>query len=176
MASSPRTQTLAALWRDLTGQSVRWGRTLVLTVVIGRVSILLVGLPILLLAGEEAMQGFSGQAEALTGVWVFAALVFAPLSESLVVRLLVWLLGSRACLGWPVWATAIACGALSVPLHGLSLFSLAVAPFFALMAAIQHHWMNRGRGWAGFWLITVIHAVANGLALIVMALMGPGAG
>ena len=52
---------------------------------------------------------------------------------------------------------------------------LDLAPFFALMAAIQHHWMNRGRGWAGFWLITAIHVAANAIALLAMALLGSGA-
>jgi len=163
-------------WRDLTGQSDRWGRSLVWAVVVGRLTILAVGLPIYLLAGEGADDRFSGMTDVLTGEWIFVGLVFAPLTESLAIRFVVWILGSGTGWGWPVWATALACGALAVPLHGLSLVSLAVAPFFALMASIQHHWMNRDRGWQGFWLIVAIHLVANALALLAMALMGPEAG
>lgn len=161
----------SAVWRDLTGQSDRWGRTLVWAVVVGRLTMMAIGVPIMLLAGDGADDQFSGMIDGLTDAWIFAGLVFAPLIESLCIRLVVWMLGSRAGLGWPAWATALACGAIAVPLHGLSLVSLAVAPFFGLMAAIQHHWMNRGQGWAGFWLIVGIHVVANGLALLAMTLI-----
>jgi len=158
----------ANFWRDLTGQSERWVRTLVLAVVVGRLSLVVLGFAIVLAAGPGATDQYSGLIDVLTGEWVFVALVFAPLTESLAIRLVVWLLGRK----WPVWATALACAALAVPFHGLSPVSLAVAPFFALMAIIQHHWMERGRGWAGFWLITAIHAAANGIALLGMALLG----
>ncbi len=176
MTPQPHQKARHAVWRDLTGQSERWGRTLVLAVIVGRLSLLVLGLAVLLAAGAGAMDQYSGLTDVLTVEWVFAALVFAPLTESLAIRLVVWVLGSRLGWGWPVWATAMACAALAVPLHGLGPLSLAVAPFFALMAAIQHHWMNRGRGWAGFWLITAIHVVANALALLAMAVLGPGAG
>lgn len=170
-----------SFWRDLTGQSDRWVRTLLLSVAIGRVSLLAVGVVILLAvialdSGEVdgTMDQYSGLIEALTLETVFVALVFAPLTESLAIRLMVWLAGSRVGWKWPVWATALACALLAIPLHGLGPLSLAVAPFFALMAAIQHHWMNRGRGWAGFWLITAIHFAANGVAVLTVALLGPG--
>lgn len=163
-------------WRDLTGQTERWGRTLVLTVVVGRLSLVVLGVAIMMAAGEEAMDQYSGLTDVLTSEWVFLALVFAPLTESLSIRFIIWFLGSGVVLKWPVWATAMAVGALAVPLHGLSPFSLAVAPFFALMAAIQHHWMNRGRAWGGFWLIAAIHLVANALAVLAMALIGTDAG
>lgn len=176
MTSKPEETVRRTFWSDLTGQSDRWGRTLVLTVVFGRLSALLIGLPILMLAGDGADDQFSGMADALTDDWVFAGLVFAPLIESLGIRLVVWTLGSRAGLNWPVWATALACGAVAVPLHGLSLMSMATAPFFALMAAIQHHWMNRGRGWAGFWLVVAIHLVVNALGMLAMVLIGSEAG
>ncbi len=170
-------------WRDLTGQSDRWVRTLVLAVVIGRLSLVAFGVVILLAIlvfargdADAAMDQYSGLTDVLTAEWVFAALVFAPLVESLAIRLVVWLLGGGDRRKWPVWATSLACALLAIPLHGLGPLSLAVAPFFALMAAIQHHWMKRGRGWAGFWLITAIHFAANAVALLTMALLGAAVG
>lgn len=170
-----------SFWRDLTGQSERWVRTLVLAVVIGRLSLVAVGVVVLLAVSaagggevEGALDQFSGLTETLTAEWVFAALVFAPLIESLGIRLVVWVLGSRTGWAWPVWATSLTCALLAIPFHGLGPLSLAVAPFFALMAAIQHHWMSRGRGWSGFWLITAIHLAANAVAVLVMGLLGSG--
>jgi hypothetical protein len=181
MDSRLRPNPLAAFWRDLTGQSERWLRTLVLAVVIGRLSLVAFAGAILLAVSVTAdgdvdgtMNQYSGLIDALTLEWVFVALLFAPLTESLGIRLVVWLAGSPRGWKWPVWATALACAALAIPIHGLGPLSLAVAPFFALMAAIQHHWMVRGRGWAGFWLITAIHAAANGLAVLGVALLGTG--
>lgn len=162
---------LANVWRDLTGQSERWVRTLVLAVVIGRLSLVVLGFLILLAVGAGATDQYSGMIDAVTAEWVLVGLVFAPLVESLAIRLVVWVLGRRR----PVRITAAACALLSVPFHGLGPLSLAVAPFFALMAMIQHHWMERGRGWAGFWLITAIHAAANGIALLGAALLEQGA-
>lgn len=184
MISPLRDKARLTLWRDLTGQSQRWGRTLVLAVVIGRLSLIALGIAVLMMVGagggdgaeEGAVDQFSGLTDVLTAEWMFAALVFAPLTESLAIRIVVWGLGGRARWRWPVWATALACAALAIPFHGLGPLSLAVAPFFALMAAIQHHWMKRGRGWAGFWLIVAIHVAANGMALLTMALLGPGPG
>lgn len=176
MTPQPVETVRPTFWRDLTGQSDRWGRTLVLAVVVGRLSLVVLGVSILMVAGEGADDHFSGMTDALTGEWMLIGLVFAPLTESLAIRFVVWILGSRTGWGWPVWATGLACGALAVPLHGLSLVSLAVVPFFVLMAAIQHHWMNRGRGWPGFWLIVAIHLVANALGLLAMASMSPEAG
>ena len=177
IAPSPDTRR-PGFWRDLTGQSDRWLRTLLLAVVIGRLSLVAAGILILaavnLAAPEDAGRvtgQYSGLTDVLTAEWIFIALVFAPLTESLAIRLIVWLLGRRPRPGWPAWATATASALLAIPLHGLGPLSLAVAPFFALMAAIQHHWMNRGRGWAGFWLITAIHFAANAIALLTMALL-----
>lgn len=176
MSPSPPGAVRDSLWRDLTGQSDRWLRTLVLAVVIGRLSLVAAGVLILMAVGAGAMDRFSGLTDVLTAEWVFIALVFAPLTESLALRLVVWLLGRRPRPGWPVWPTALTCGLLAIPLHGLGPLSLAVAPFFALMAAIQHHWMARGRGWAGFALITAIHVAANAIALLTMALLPAAAG
>jgi len=181
MASRLRPNPLAAVWRDLTGQSDRWVRTLVLAVVIGRLSLVALGVVILLAVGaaghsdvDGVMDQYSGVIDALTAEWMFIALVFAPLTESLAIRLVVWLLGAGGRRRWPVWGTSLACALLAIPFHGLGPLSLAVAPFFALMAAIQHHWMDRGRGWAGFWLITAIHVAANGAAVLGVALLGWG--
>lgn len=173
MTPQPKETIRQTFWRDLTGQSDRWGRTLVLAVVVGRLSFMALVLSIVLIAGEGADDNFSGIPDALTEEWIIASLAFAPLIESLAICFVVWLLGNHKGLGWPVRATSLACGVLAVPLHGLSLASFAVFPFFFLMAAIQHHWMNRGKGWEGFWLIVAIHLVANALGLIAMALLGP---
>ena len=176
-STSPRPEPACpTFWRDLTGQTERWGRTLLLAVGVGRLSLVALGAAILMAAGEGSMEQYSGLTDVLTAEWIFVALAFAPLTESLAIRLVVWMLGRCPRPAWPVWATSLACALLAIPLHGLGPLSLAVAPFFALMAAIQHHWMNRGRGWAGFWLITAIHLAANGLAVLAMALMGSGAG
>lgn len=175
MTPQPEETVRPTFWRDLTGQSDRWGRTLVMAVVVGRLSLVVLGVAILMVAGEGADDQFSGMSDALTDEWMFVGLVFAPLTESLIVRFVVWILGSRTGWGWPVWATSLFCGALAATLHGVSLMSLAVVPFFALMAAIQHHWMNRGRGWPGFWLIVAIHLLANALGLLAMAWMWPEA-
>lgn len=147
-----------------------------LAVVVGRLSLAALGVAILMAAGEGAIDRYSGATDVLTAEWIFVAVAFAPLTESLAIRLVVWMLGSRAGWAWPVWATALSCALLAIPLHGLGPLSLAVAPFFALMAAIQHHWMSRGRGWAGFWLITAIHLAANAIAVFAMALIGSGGG
>jgi len=161
------------VWHDLTGRSDRWLRTLVWAVIVGRLSLIVLGVTILLVAsiGSSAtaiMEEFSGLTDVLDAEWVFVALVFAPLTESLGIVFLVWLLGCRSGWGWPVWATALTCAVASVPLHGLGPLSLAVAPFFALMAVIQHNWMLRGRLWSGFWLIVAIHFAANGLGVLGM--------
>lgn len=160
-------------WNDLTGRSDRWVRTLVWAVVVGRLSFIILGVAILLVAATgsaetAAMEKFSGLTDVLDAEWVFVALVFAPLTESIGILFLVWLLGHRSGWGWPVWATALTCAVASVPLHGLGPLSLAVAPFFALMAVIQHHWMLRGQLWPGFWLIVAIHFAANGLGVLGM--------
>lgn len=173
MTLHPKQTFRQAFWRDLTGQSDHWGRTLVLAVVVGRLSFMALGMFIVLIAGEGADDNFSGIPDALTEEWIIASLAFAPLVESLAICFVVWLLGSQKSLGWPVWATSLACGVLAVPYHGLSLASLSVLPLFAIMAAIQHHWMNRGKGWPGFWLIVAIHLVVNALGLLAMALLWP---
>lgn len=158
-------------WHDLTGRSDRWLRTLVWAVIVGRLSLILLGVTILLAAGPAgtaAMEEFSGLTDVLDAEWVFVALVFAPLTESLGIMFIVWLLARRSGWNWPVWATALTCALVSVPFHGLGPLSLAVAPFFALMAMIQHHWMLRGQLWPGFWLIVSIHFAANGLGVLGM--------
>lgn len=153
------------VWRDITGQSDRWMRTLLLVVIVGRISLLAIAVGVLMAFGGGAMEGFTGLIETPDLEWMFFGLLVSPMVESLAIRLAVWVLGSRVGWGWPVWATALTCATLAVPMHGFTPVSLAVAPFFALMAMVQHHWMNRGRGWAGFWLIVAIHAVANGAAI-----------
>jgi len=175
---SPTEETVFArqktgFWDDLTGRSDRWIRTLVWAVIVGRLSLIILGVIILLVASigsteTAAMEAYSGLTDVLDAEWVFVALVFAPLTESLSIIFLVWLLGGQGGWRWPVWATALICAIASVPFHGLGPLSLAVAPFFALMAVIQHNWMLRGRIWAGFWLIVAIHFAANALGVLGM--------
>lgn len=161
-----------SFWRDLTGQSERWLRTIVLSVLVGRLSLLAIGSVVVAVAGIEVVEQYSGRIESLKPGVILSALLVAPIIESLAIRLAVWVFGSRFGWKWPVWATALACAALAVPLHGLGPMSLVAAPFFGLMAAIQHHWMVRGRGWAGFWLITAAHAAGNTVGVLTTALMG----
>ncbi len=90
---------------------------------------------------------------------LFSALVFAPVAESLIVVLLVWLTGGL--LRAPVWLTALLVGAAFVPMHGWVLVSVTVFPMFALMAAIQANWRLKGQAWMGYWIITTVHALGN---------------
>lgn len=171
--SASRTDSLhARFWDDLTGRSPRWMRTFFLGLVLGKLSSVLVGLAIRSL-GFQGEEQFSGAPSALSGELIFSALVFAPLFESLAVLGVFWLLARKSRRRWPVWSTALACAVLSIPLHGLSAYSVLVAPFFALMAAIQHNWMDRGEATVGFWLIVSIHFVANGLSVLATAMLGP---
>jgi len=162
----------ATLWNDLTGRSPRWVRTFFLGLVFGKLSMTLVAMAVQSL-GAEDQERFSGAPGALSLEFIFAALVFAPLLESLAVLGVVWLLARQGRRRWPVWSTALVCAALAIPLHGLSAYSVLVAPFFALMAAIQHNWMDRGQGKVGFWLNVSIHFAANSLGVLATAVLGP---
>lgn len=150
-------------WRDLTGASPRWGRTIIYAVLAGRLSIMALAVAVYALAGGEADAGFSGVVRSVDPGMIFVVVLVAPLLESLIVLLLVWLFSRK--LGWSVGVTAALTALLFIPQHGFSFASLTIAPFFGLMAAIQHHWLMRGDRWAGYWLIVVIHALANGIAM-----------
>lgn len=160
-----------AAWNDLIGKSDRWVSTVLYAVVIGRLSTIAIGLLVFLAGGEAAKEGFTGLTDRIDRDWILKALISAPVVESFWIAALVFLMGHKASWGWPVWATALVWGILAVPLHGLSALSLSVAPLFALMAAIQHHWMAKGRGWAGLCLIILIHFLANALAIGAMISM-----
>lgn len=157
-------------WRDLIGASPRWGRTILYAVVTGRLSIMALAIAVYAIVGEGADAGFSGVIRSVDPGMIFAIVVGAPVLESLVVLLLVWLFSRK--LKWPLPVTVALTALLFIPQHGISVAALVVAPFFGLMAAIQHHWLMRGRAWAGFWLIVVIHGLANGIAMGAVIALG----
>ena len=157
-------------WADLTGASDRWGRTIVYAVAVGRLSMLVLGMAVLLAVGEGGVEGFTGVIESVDAATIFASVVGAPLLESLIVLVLVWVIGFKLKASRAV--TAVITGLAFIPQHGLSLVSVSVAPFFALEALILMNWMRRGAGGTGFWLVFVIHAVANGLSVLSVAAFG----
>ncbi|MCA3699838.1 MAG: hypothetical protein IM674_02465 [Brevundimonas sp.] len=155
------------VWRDLTGRSHRWGLTIVYGVIFARLSII----PLLVLfalttdvMNNDPLEGFSGAIGDIDAVRILSALVFAPLIESALVAFIVWLVSVR--LRWPGWIAVSAVVVLSVPLHGLVLGSLLVAPFFALMATIQLNWTRRGDGLGGYFVVVTLHALVNAIALL----------
>jgi hypothetical protein len=164
---APASTRLARAWNDLTGRSPRWTRTLLYAVLASRLSMVLIGVVVVLLAGEGVEENFSGLVTEIDALSTFGIVIFAPVLESLMLLFVVWLLGRK--LRWPVPFAAVAAGLLFVPLHGLSLASLTIGPFFALMAAIQLNWLARGRGHAGFWLVVLIHALSNSVAVVTVA-------
>lgn len=158
-------------WADLTGASERWGRTLLLAVVIGRLSMTALGLMVLLAAGKQSTEGFTGVLQTLDTATIFGAVIGAPLIESLIVLALVWLIGFKLRASAAV--TAVLVGLAFIPQHGLALVSVMTAPFFALEALILFNWMRRGSGVGGFWLVFFIHAISNGLSVLAVATFGP---
>ncbi|MFY8143144.1 MAG: hypothetical protein ACOVMT_04585 [Caulobacter sp.] len=160
-----------AAWRDLIGVSDRWVRTVLYALLIGRLSKIAIAILFFLTIGEVSGEGFSGKIERLDLDFLVKALIFAPVFESLAIAGLVFLMGHKAGWGWPVWATALVCGVLAIPFHGLSALSLLVAIPFAIMAAIQHNWMAKGRGWVGLCLIILIHLLGNAVSVGVWALV-----
>jgi hypothetical protein len=121
------------------------------------------------LVGPEAQSSFSGKARAeADATLLLLALGFAPLFESLIVWLSVWLLGFKWRLDWRL--TVFVAGFIHVLLHGVTLYSLAVLPTFALQALILGHWIAKGRAEAGYWIIVLSHALQNGFALLAYAI------
>ena len=155
---------------DLTGASDRWIRTLLYQVVIGRLSIFVVYALLLLVTPEMTQEGFSGVVRSLDTVMVIAALVFAPLVESLILLMIVGLVGGK--FGAPRWFTVLFAGAAFLPMHGLVLMSLVIVPFFILMALVQFNWMKRSRTWAGYGIVVLIHALQNLFGLTYAAAFG----
>lgn len=172
-AVGSRSGTDGGFWADFTGASDRWMRTFILALLLGRLSMIALGVAVVAAAGEGAFENFTGVIPALDPGVVFAAVIGAPLLESLIVLLLVWLIGVKLKASRAV--TAVVTGLAFIPQHGLSLLSVAVAPFFALEALILHNWMRRGRTGGGFWLIFAIHAAANVTSVLAVAMMGPAA-
>lgn len=158
-------------WADLTGASDRWGRTILYAVAIGRLSMLALGIVVLLAFGEGGVEGFTGFIESVDAATIFAAVFAAPFLESLILALIVWAVGFKLKASRAV--TAVVAGLAFIPQHGLAAASVMVAPFFALEALILMNWMRRGEGGTGFWLVFVIHAVANSLSVLAAATLGP---
>lgn len=153
---------------DLTGASPRWGRTLILTTLVGKLSLVAAGFLIQALAGENSAQGFSGVMHDLSLASIVAAVVAAPLFESLCVMLLVWLFAG--VMDRPALQTGLLVGLAAVPFHGLSWASLSVLPLFGLFGLIQFHWRARGRAWAGFWINVIAHGLVNGSSILLVAM------
>lgn len=157
---------------DLTGQSDRWGRTILYGPVFARLSfapiLIAVGLVFMLSTGEtDPSNSLSGTSALISEIDAFAivsGVFLAPVFESLILAFLVWLMSSK--LGWRPGITALVCALIFVPLHGLALGSLIVAPFFWLMALVQCNWMRRGDGMAGYWIVVTMHALSNGSSLL----------
>lgn len=157
-------------WNDLTGVSGRWPRTIVYQVVVGRLSIFLVYLVLFLATPQMTNEGFSGIVRSLDSVMIATALIAAPLVESLILLVIVGLVGGK--FGAPRWLTVLLASALFLPMHGLVLMSLVIAPFFVLMALVQYNWMKRSKTWIGFWMVVAIHALQNLFGVTYAALFG----
>jgi hypothetical protein len=163
-AQDARHQHLASRWIAMTsGDSDDWLVTGILAGNAGKVATVVVGLPIVLLAGwagVDPFEGFSGRLPALNWTVVAAALVAAPILESLLVWLSVWLLQGRLRRG--LAATSLISGSVMAALHGASLVSVTVFPAFALQALILARWRLRGSPAKGYWSIVIAHLVMNG--------------
>jgi len=179
MATTTRWQRFKA---DLTGESDRWGRTILYGVVFARLAfvpvLLVVGLLFMLSTGEtDPSDSLSGTSELISEVnagAIISGVIIAPLFESLILVFLVWLMRSK--LGWRAWITALVCALLFVPLHGLAAGSFIIAPFFWLMALVQCNWMRRGDGLGGYWIVVTMHALANASSILTTAIFREGGG
>ncbi len=167
MIDKPTTTRWRRFQADLTGASDRWGRTIVYGLLFARLSLAPALLVVALLflwttddaLSNDALAGFSGRLDNIDGARIFSAVVFAPLTESLLVVFLVWLMGKK--FGWSGWLVALLSAVIFVPLHGLAIGSLMIAPFFGLMALVQFNWMQRGDALGGYWVVVSMHAVVN---------------
>jgi len=169
-------------WRrfkaDLTGQSDRWGRTILYGVVFARLSVapilIAVALVFMLSTGEtdpsSSLSGTSALISEVDAVAIVLGVFIMPVFESLVLAFLVWLMSSK--LAWRPGITALVCALIFVPLHGLAMGSLIVAPFFWLMALVQCNWMRRGDGMGGYWIVVTMHALFNGSSYLTTAMFG----
>lgn len=167
-------------WRrfkaDLTGESDRWGRTVLYGVVFARLAFATVMLAIVLVyelstgqtAPSSILSGTSTTISEVNAIEIFDAVLFAPLWESLALAFLVWLMSSK--FGWRPWITALVCALIFAPLHGLSIGSLVIGLFFWQMALVQCNWMRRGDGLGGYWIVVTMHAIWNGSAYLSKAM------
>ena len=177
MAKTTRWQRFRA---DLTGESDRWGRTILYGVLFARLALapvlLVIGLFFMLSTGaSDPSNSLAGTSALISEVDAFAivsGVIVAPLFESLILVFLVWLMSSK--LGWRAWITALVCALLFVPLHGFAAGSFIIAPFFWLMALVQYNWMRRGDGLGGYWIVATMHAVSNASSLLTTAIFRGG--
>lgn len=157
------TRLVAALF----GHSDNWLLTAVLAGVVGKAALFAVGFLLDELAWQlfdaDSMAGFSGWGYSLNIFTVFRVVILAPILESAIVLFTVWLLSKK--MKASSVTTAVMCGAIFVPLHGISVMSLSVFPVFALHALIQLNWMGRGETLGGYSAIVAAHAITNAIAI-----------
>jgi hypothetical protein len=151
-------------WADLTGTSARWVRTVVYAALFGRMAALPLGLIVGAIWGEAGFAGFSGLIEAVDLRLILLAVVVAPLVEQVLVLAAVGILhwGLRL----PPWPAALIAAAGCCALHGLVPASVLVFPLFAVLGIVQINRGRRGSLRAGFGLGVLIHALANGVAVL----------
>jgi hypothetical protein len=128
-----------------------------------------VSLCVTLTTGGDATKDFSGQVRTIDSDWLEAALVVAPLLESLILLAVTWLV--RRVLGLAEIPAALCAGLILVPLHGLAAFSLTVFPTFALQALIAMRWQARGRPIAACVVVAATHLVHNLLSIGLAAVL-----
>jgi hypothetical protein len=157
-------------WADLTGASPRWVRTVVYAALVGRLAALPLGLIVGAVWGEAGFAGFSGLIEAVDLRLILLAVVFAPLVEQLLVLVAVGIL--HWGLRFPPWPAALISAAGCCALHGLVPASILVFPLFALLGIVQINRARRGSLLAGFGLGVLIHALANGVAVLSALALG----
>ncbi|TPG43342.1 hypothetical protein EAH79_06075 [Sphingomonas koreensis] len=157
--------------RDIiTGRSTNALATSITAGLVGRLLMLAVAFPIEALFGEAASAGFSGRIDSVDPIALFVeAVVFAPLFESLIVWLIVWVMHGK--FGASCLPTALMCGAIHAGMHGFALMSLSVFPTFALHGLILANWSDRRRAGTGYWTVAGAHAVQNGISLGLWALL-----
>lgn len=158
----------------MVGRTDQWPLTIVLPVLLTKLLLIPVAMLFSLAASDvevsAAFEDYSGTIRNIDAALVIVSLVVAPLLETLISAVLVWLLGFK--LHMPASLTACAVALIFVPLHGLTPASLIVLPAFLIWALIQYNWMARGDGETGFKIVVASHALANLTALGASSLMG----
>lgn len=148
----------------LAGRSRHAFLTMILAAIVGLILINLIGSLIFAIGGPETSEGSSSVVYEITQKVLVGALLVAPILESLIVWVTVWLLRSKIGLGRVM--TVMLSGLLSVPLHGLAAASWAVLPGFALHTLIFMNWRERGNARRGFFVIVGAHFLQNAGAVL----------